>query len=41
VLAAIFIITSVALTVHSSRMSGGSVLEGVPAKTAPAAPVKK
>jgi preprotein translocase subunit SecG len=43
VLAAIFIATSITLTVHSSRVSGGSVLEGVPAKTAPAtpAPAKK
>jgi preprotein translocase subunit SecG len=40
-LAAIFIATSITLAVHSSRMSGGSVLEGVPAKTAPATPAKK
>ena len=43
VLAAIFIATSITLTVHASRSGGGSVLENVPAKTAPAvpAPAKK
>lgn len=42
VLAAIFIVTSITLTVHASRSGGGSVLEGIP-KTAPAtpAPAKK
>ena len=41
VLAAIFIATSITLTVHASRVSGGSVLENVPVKTAPATPAKK
>jgi preprotein translocase subunit SecG len=41
VLAAIFIVTSITLTIHSSRLSGGSVLEGIPAKTAPPTPAKK
>jgi preprotein translocase subunit SecG len=43
VLAGIFITTSIILTVHASRVSGGSVLENVPAKSAPAvpAPAKK
>jgi preprotein translocase subunit SecG len=43
VLAAIFIATSITLTVHASRTSGGSVLETVPARSAPAvpAPAKK
>jgi preprotein translocase subunit SecG len=40
-LAVIFIVTSITLAVHSARTSGGSVLEGVPAKTAPATPPKK
>jgi preprotein translocase subunit SecG len=38
VLAGLFITTSIILTVHSSRISGGSVLENVPAKSAPAVP---
>ena len=38
VLGAIFIVTSITLAVHASRRGGGSVLENVPAKTAPAAP---
>ena len=39
----LFIITSITLAVHASRTGGGSVLESVPAKTAPAvpAPAKK
>ncbi len=43
VLGAIFIATSITLAVHASRTGGGSVLERVPAKTAPAvpAPAKK
>jgi preprotein translocase subunit SecG len=43
VLGAIFIATSITLAIHASRGSGGSVLENVPAKSAPAvpAPVKK
>jgi preprotein translocase subunit SecG len=43
VLAAIFIATSIALTVHASRTAGGSVLETVPTRSAPAvpAPAKK
>jgi preprotein translocase subunit SecG len=43
VLGAIFIATSITLAVHASRIGGGSVLENVPAKSAPAipAPVKK
>jgi len=43
VLAALFIATSITLAVHASRSGGGSVLENVPAKTAPAvpAPAKK
>ena len=40
-LALIFILTSITLAVHESKMSGGSVLEHVPAKTAPATPAKK
>jgi preprotein translocase subunit SecG len=40
-LAALFIATSITLAVHASRTSSGSVLENVPAKTAPAAPAKK
>jgi preprotein translocase subunit SecG len=39
VLAGIFIITSITLAVHASRAGGGSVLENVPVKTAPAVPV--
>jgi preprotein translocase subunit SecG len=38
VLGALFIATSITLAVHASRVSGGSVLESVPAKTAPAVP---
>jgi len=38
VLAGIFLVTSIALYIHGSRGGGGSVLENVPAKTAPAAP---
>jgi len=38
VLGALFIVTSITLTIHSSRAGGGSVLEGAPAKTAPAVP---
>jgi len=43
VLAALFIATSVTLAIHASRVGGGSVLENVPTKSAPAvpAPVKK
>src|SRR5208283_3940297 len=41
VLAALFIATSITLTVHATRVGGGSVLENVPAKTAPATPAKK
>jgi preprotein translocase subunit SecG len=41
VLGALFIITSVTLAVHASRTGGGSVLENIPAKTAPAVPAKK
>jgi preprotein translocase subunit SecG len=43
VLGLLFIITSITLYIHSGRTSGGSVLENVPAKSAPAtpAPVKK
>jgi preprotein translocase subunit SecG len=37
-LAGLFIITSITLAVHASRSGGGSVLENVPSKTAPAAP---
>ena len=39
VLGALFIVTSITLAVHASRTSGGSVLESVPAKTAPAVPM--
>lgn len=39
VLAAIFIATSITLTVHASRVSGSSIFEGMPAKTAPATPM--
>ena len=45
VLGLLFIVTSITLAVHASRSGNGSVLENVPAKTAPAtpapAPVKK
>ena len=43
VLGAIFLATSITLAVHASRIGGGSVLENVPAKSAPAvpAPTKK
>jgi len=43
VLGAIFIATSITLAIHASRGRGGSVLENVPVKSAPAtpAPVKK
>ena len=41
VLARIFIVTSITLAVHASRGGGGSVLEGAPAKTAPAVPPGK
>jgi preprotein translocase subunit SecG len=34
----IFIATSIALAIHASNPSGGSVLENIPAKTAPATP---
>src|SRR5579862_6791545 len=37
-LAALFIVTSITLAVHASRASGGSVLENVPTKSAPAVP---
>ena len=42
-LGVLFIITSVTLAVHASRTASGSVLENVPAKSAPAvpAPAKK
>jgi preprotein translocase subunit SecG len=40
-LAALFIVTSITLAVHASRTSTGSVLDNVPAKTAPAVPAKK
>ena len=38
VLAGLFIVTSITLAVHASRRGGGSVLETVPAKTAPPVP---
>jgi len=38
VLAGIFIVTSITLAVHASRVGGGSVLENVPVKSAPAIP---
>ena len=40
VLGALFIITSIALAIHASR-GGGSMLERMPVKSAPAVPVKK
>ena len=40
-LAALFFSTSITLAVHASRTGTGSVLDNVPAKTAPAAPAKK
>jgi len=43
VLGIIFVLTSITLYVHAGRVGGGSVLENVPAKSAPAvpAPAKK
>ena len=43
VLGVLFVVTSITLYVHSARTGGGSVLENVPAKSAPAvpAPAKK
>jgi len=41
VLGGIFIITSITLAVHASRRGGGSVLERVPVKSAPAVPAPK
>jgi len=43
VLGAIFIATSITLSVHASRRGGGSLMERTPAKSAPAvpAPAKK
>ncbi len=41
VLGLLFIVTSITLAVHASRAGGGSVLQNVPAKTAPAVPAKK
>src|ERR1700689_3809879 len=43
VLGLLFIVTSITLAVHASRVGGGSVLETAPAKSAPAvpAPLKK
>ncbi|MGA2987433.1 MAG: preprotein translocase subunit SecG [Terriglobia bacterium] len=43
VLGLLFMITSITLAVHASRVGGGSVLETAPAKSAPAvpAPLKK
>jgi len=38
VLGALFVATSITLYVHASRSGGGSVLENVPAKTAPVVP---
>ncbi|HTS68009.1 MAG TPA: preprotein translocase subunit SecG [Terriglobia bacterium] len=38
VLGAIFFATSITLAIHSSRGGGGSVLENVPTKSAPAVP---
>jgi preprotein translocase subunit SecG len=40
-LAALFFVTSITLAVHASRTGTGSVLDNVPAKTAPAVPAKK
>ena len=37
----LFIVTSITLAVHASKTGGGSVLESMPAKTAPAVPAKK
>ncbi len=37
-LGVIFIATSITLAVHASNPGGGSVLENIPAKTAPATP---
>jgi preprotein translocase subunit SecG len=43
VLGALFIFTSITLAVHASRTGGGSVLENMPVRSAPAvpAPAKK
>ena len=43
VLGVIFIMTSITLAVHATNSAGGSVLENIPVKTAPAtpAPAKK
>jgi len=41
VLAAIFITTSITLTVHASRAGGGSMLEHAPVKSAPAVPAPR
>lgn len=43
VLGLLFVLTSITLYVHSGRTGGGSVLENVPTKSAPAipAPTKK
>src|SRR5208283_2802006 len=41
VLGLVFIITSITLAIHASRAGGGSVLEKVPVKSAPATPAKK
>ena len=38
VLGLIFVLTSITLYVHAGRTGGGSVLENVPAKSAPANP---
>ena len=38
VLGLIFVLTSITLYVHAGRTGGGSVLENVPAKSAPASP---
>ena len=39
VLGLLFMVTSITLAVHASRSGGGSVLETMPAKSAPAVPV--
>jgi preprotein translocase subunit SecG len=41
VLGFLFLVTSVTLAVHASKAGGGSVLETMPAKTAPTVPAKK
>ena len=38
VLGAVFLVTSMTLHIHANRGGGGSVLERVPVKTAPAVP---